>query len=51
MTDALSLVDDWGPEKIVEEARRRTTTPHLAGRGLAEERVRAAMRSKGRVAP
>jgi hypothetical protein len=29
--------------------RRRTTTPHTAGRALAEERVRAAMRSKGRL--
>ncbi|AQW54501.1 Glu/Leu/Phe/Val dehydrogenase [Streptomyces violaceusniger] len=33
---------------VLEEARRRAATPHIAGRGLAEERVRAAMRSKGR---
>ncbi|MFJ8533924.1 Glu/Leu/Phe/Val dehydrogenase [Streptomyces sp. NPDC093591] len=32
---------------VLEEARRRATIPHIAGRGLAEERVRAAMRSKG----
>ncbi|MCQ8187557.1 Glu/Leu/Phe/Val family dehydrogenase [Streptomyces rugosispiralis] len=36
---------------VLEEARRRATTPHIAGRGLAEERVRAAMRSKGRIGP
>ncbi len=36
---------------VLEEARRRASTPHIAGRGLAEERVRAAMRSKGRVGP
>ncbi len=34
---------------VLEEAQRRATTPHIAGRGLAEERVRAAMRSKGRL--
>ncbi|MEU8827466.1 Glu/Leu/Phe/Val dehydrogenase dimerization domain-containing protein [Streptomyces sp. NPDC048636] len=34
---------------VLEEARRRSATPHTAGRGLAEERVRAAMRSKGRL--
>ncbi|MER5219772.1 Glu/Leu/Phe/Val family dehydrogenase [Streptomyces flaveus] len=34
---------------VLEEAGRRGTTPHIAGRGLAEERVRAAMRSKGRL--
>ncbi|WP_432251178.1 Glu/Leu/Phe/Val family dehydrogenase [Streptomyces sp. HNM1019] len=36
---------------VLEEAERRATTPHIAGRGLAEERVRAAMRSKGRIGP
>ncbi|GAA1084618.1 hypothetical protein [Streptomyces javensis] len=36
---------------VLEEAQRRATTPHMAGRGLAEERVRAAMRSKGRIRP
>lgn len=34
---------------VMEEAKRRGTTPHLAGRGLAEERVRTAMHSKGRL--
>ncbi|WP_407548339.1 Glu/Leu/Phe/Val dehydrogenase dimerization domain-containing protein [Streptomyces sp. Pv4-95] len=34
---------------VLEEAQRRGTTPHAAGRGLAEERVRAAMLSKGRI--
>ncbi|WP_255945706.1 Glu/Leu/Phe/Val family dehydrogenase [Streptomyces odontomachi] len=34
---------------VLEEARRRGTTPHTAGRGLAEERVRTAMQSKGRL--
>lgn len=34
---------------VLEEARSRATTPHVAGRSLAEERVRAAMRSKGRL--
>ncbi|MEV6841591.1 Glu/Leu/Phe/Val dehydrogenase dimerization domain-containing protein [Streptomyces sp. NPDC051133] len=36
---------------VLEEAQRRGTTPHSAGRSLAEERVRAAMRSKGRLNP
>ncbi|MGW0734883.1 Glu/Leu/Phe/Val family dehydrogenase [Streptomyces sp. NPDC002851] len=36
---------------VLEEAKRRDTTPHTAGRGLAEDRVRAAMRSKGRIPP
>lgn len=36
---------------VLEEAQRRATTPHTAGRTLAEERVRAAMRSKGRLRP
>ncbi|MFH8570592.1 Glu/Leu/Phe/Val dehydrogenase [Streptomyces sp. NPDC017993] len=34
---------------VLEEAQRRSTTPHTAGRSLAEERVRTAMRSKGRL--
>ncbi|WP_406724860.1 Glu/Leu/Phe/Val dehydrogenase dimerization domain-containing protein [Streptomyces sp. GD-15H] len=34
---------------VMEEAKRRGTTPHLAGRSLAEERVRTAMHSKGRI--
>jgi glutamate dehydrogenase (NAD(P)+) len=34
---------------VLDEAERRGTTPHTAGRGLAQERVRAAMRSKGRL--
>lgn len=34
---------------VLEEAKRRGTTPHRAGRGLAEERVRTAMHSKGRI--
>jgi glutamate dehydrogenase (NAD(P)+) len=34
---------------VLEEAERRRTTPHTAGRGLAEERVRTAMLSKGRI--
>ncbi|MEU1787384.1 Glu/Leu/Phe/Val dehydrogenase dimerization domain-containing protein [Streptomyces sparsogenes] len=34
---------------VLEEAGRRDTTPHTAGRTLAEERVRTAMRSKGRI--
>ncbi|GAA2629548.1 Glu/Leu/Phe/Val family dehydrogenase [Streptomyces vastus] len=34
---------------VLEEAGRRGTTPHIAGRGVTEERVRAAMRSKGRL--
>ncbi|MGP3975670.1 Glu/Leu/Phe/Val family dehydrogenase [Streptomyces sp. 8N114] len=35
---------------VLEAARHGATTPHLAGRRLAEERVAAAMRSKGRLA-
>ncbi|WP_327237458.1 Glu/Leu/Phe/Val dehydrogenase [Streptomyces sp. NBC_01317] len=34
---------------VLDEARRRETTPHTAGLSLAEERVRTAMRSKGRI--
>ncbi|MGI5346926.1 Glu/Leu/Phe/Val family dehydrogenase [Streptomyces sp. CA-250714] len=34
---------------VLEAARRSATTPHLAGRRLAEERVVAAMRSKRRL--
>lgn len=34
---------------VLWEAGRRDTTPHTAGRTLAEERVRTAMRSKGRI--
>ncbi|MDQ8705355.1 Glu/Leu/Phe/Val dehydrogenase dimerization domain-containing protein [Streptomyces sp. LHD-70] len=34
---------------VLEEAGRQGTTPHTAGRRLAEERVRTAMRSKGRM--
>ncbi|TSB31558.1 Glu/Leu/Phe/Val dehydrogenase [Streptomyces sp. NBC_01525] len=34
---------------VLEEAKRRNTTPHTAGRSLAEERVRTAMHSKGRI--
>jgi glutamate dehydrogenase (NAD(P)+) len=34
---------------VLEEAARCGTTPHAAGRGLAEERVRTAMLSKGRI--
>ncbi|MEU6181765.1 Glu/Leu/Phe/Val family dehydrogenase [Streptomyces coeruleorubidus] len=34
---------------VLEEAQRRSTTPHIAGRSLAEDRVRAAMRAKGRL--
>ncbi|MBO8196590.1 Glu/Leu/Phe/Val dehydrogenase [Streptomyces oryzae] len=36
---------------VLEAARTGATTPHLAGRRLAEERVAAAMRSKRRLAP
>ncbi|KOV64053.1 Glu/Leu/Phe/Val family dehydrogenase [Streptomyces sp. MMG1121] len=36
---------------VLEEAQRHATTPHIAGRRIAEERVRAAMRSKGRIRP
>jgi glutamate dehydrogenase (NAD(P)+) len=35
---------------VLDEAARTQVTPHQAGRRLAEERVRAAMRSKGRLA-
>ncbi|MGW4228995.1 Glu/Leu/Phe/Val family dehydrogenase [Streptomyces sp. NPDC004980] len=34
---------------VLDEAERREVTPHAAGRALAEQRVRAAMRSKGRI--
>ncbi|MFI5688484.1 Glu/Leu/Phe/Val dehydrogenase [Streptomyces sp. NPDC051636] len=34
---------------VITEAQRRETTTHAAGRALAEERVRTAMRSKGRI--
>ncbi|WP_406003033.1 Glu/Leu/Phe/Val dehydrogenase [Streptomyces sp. NBC_00829] len=34
---------------VLDEARRRETTPHTAGRTLAQERVRTAMRSRGRI--
>ena len=34
---------------VLDEAERREVTPHAAGRGLAEERVRTAMHSKGRI--
>lgn len=34
---------------VLDEAERRDATPHAAGRALAEQRVRAAMRSKGRI--
>ncbi|WP_031469001.1 Glu/Leu/Phe/Val family dehydrogenase [Sciscionella sediminilitoris] len=34
---------------VLEEAARAGGTPHQAGRRLAEQRVRAAMRSKGRL--
>ncbi|SDH00445.1 glutamate dehydrogenase (NAD(P)+) [Sinosporangium album] len=36
-------------ETVLEEAQRLGVTPHTAGRGLAEERVRAAMVSRGRI--
>lgn len=36
---------------VLEGARRHATIPHIAGRGPAEARVRAAMRSKGRLRP
>ncbi len=32
---------------VLDEAERRNTTPHTAGRALAEQRVRVAMQSKG----
>ncbi|WP_425587525.1 hypothetical protein [Streptomyces shaanxiensis] len=34
---------------VLEEAERRAATPHAAGRALAEQRVRTAMWSKGRI--
>lgn len=34
---------------VLDEAGRRDVTPHAAGRALAEQRVRTAMRSKGRL--
>ncbi|WP_326699250.1 hypothetical protein OG909_19245 [Streptomyces sp. NBC_01754] len=34
---------------VLDEAERRNTTPHTAGRALAEQRVRVAMQSKGRL--
>ncbi|MCT9078853.1 Glu/Leu/Phe/Val family dehydrogenase [Streptomyces fulvoviolaceus] len=34
---------------VLDEADRRDVTPHTAGRALAEQRVFAAMRSKGRI--
>jgi glutamate dehydrogenase (NAD(P)+) len=34
---------------VLDEAERRAVTPHTAGRALAEQRVRTAMRSKGRI--
>lgn len=34
---------------VLEEAERRDVTPHAAGRALAEQRVRTAMQSKGRI--
>ncbi|WP_424534140.1 Glu/Leu/Phe/Val family dehydrogenase [Sphaerisporangium viridialbum] len=34
---------------VLEEARRLSLTPHAAGRKLAQDRVVAAMRSKGRI--
>lgn len=34
---------------VLDEARRREITPHAAGRALAEQRVRKAMQSKGRI--
>lgn len=34
---------------VLEEAERRAVTSHVAGRGLAEQRVRVAMLSKGRI--
>ncbi len=36
---------------VLEEARRLSLTPHAAGRKLAQDRVVAAMRSKGRIPP
>ncbi|MFF3494606.1 Glu/Leu/Phe/Val dehydrogenase [Streptomyces sp. NPDC002795] len=34
---------------VLDEAARRAITPHAAGRGIAERRVREAMVSKGRI--
>ncbi|MGW7018983.1 Glu/Leu/Phe/Val dehydrogenase dimerization domain-containing protein [Streptomyces decoyicus] len=34
---------------VLDAARRQDVTPHAAGRRLAEERVRTAMQSKGRI--
>ncbi|MFI5660041.1 Glu/Leu/Phe/Val dehydrogenase [Streptomyces sp. NPDC051684] len=34
---------------VLDEAARQSVTPHAAGRGLAEQRVRDAMVSKGRI--
>jgi glutamate dehydrogenase (NAD(P)+) len=34
---------------VLDEAARSDVTPHDAGRRLAQDRVRAAMRSKGRL--
>ncbi|MGY5139061.1 Glu/Leu/Phe/Val dehydrogenase, partial [Streptomyces nigrescens] len=34
---------------VLDEARQQDITPHAAGRRLAEERVRTAMQSKGRI--
>lgn len=34
---------------VLDEARQQNITPHAAGRRLAEDRVRAAMQSKGRI--
>ncbi|MFF8846360.1 Glu/Leu/Phe/Val dehydrogenase [Streptomyces sp. NPDC015127] len=34
---------------VLDEAERQDVTPHTAGRGLAERRVRTAMHSKGRI--
>ncbi len=34
---------------VLDEAARRDVTPHDAGRRLAQDRVRAAMRSRGRI--
>lgn len=36
---------------VLENAQRDALTPHQAGRRLAEDRVRAAMLSKGRITP
>ncbi|MFF3768095.1 Glu/Leu/Phe/Val dehydrogenase [Streptomyces sp. NPDC001922] len=47
--DAVSTRLRANATTVLEEAHRRGTTPHGAGRSLAEERVRAAMESKGRI--